>query len=700
MFKKLFWFFLVGLFFPWSVLAKEANVVIINQVRGEEVCCQPGNLVWLEKVKEQNLHNQLPLAWALRHDALKSKQFLESLKEISGEFGLLLEITPALAKESNVFYKGLADGSDWHYARNAFLPGYQPEERKKLIDTLFSSFKKEFGYYPSFTVSWVIDAWSLNYLQKSYQVKIHEITKEQYETDSYTLYGGIFNKPYYPFKYHPLLPGFGQDKLDLLIVRQTVSGPLLNYGSAKAYYTSQPNDYLTNPDQQDLNYFEKLIDTAINQSDDFNFLLLGMENSFSWEKYGQEYLKQLNLILDRQREGKIKVKSPTTLVADFKKNYSENRPFFLTQDFFSGSDYGVFWYFGRTYRARVIVKNKEVIIDDLRNFSPLTDPYYQTPVPFDSVYFIIPYLFDGSQQYTLTAKQQQELDKKELLFDPVISDQYTNPFGIVIKNDSFALVTNEDNVEIKFSGSQSGSLKFFPDVLQIEESLEPYFNYPTTLLTELIKEKKSVKFSFPKHFDLISQNKDNQTVELGWLREEKFIPLFSLTKQTDWLNLVSLKATHLEFLTPIFQPDKTDLPVDSQNSVFYWHNQKAVAGRNPIRLFILPLNQLKRPTKVSQVEVKTKKEGNLHITYPEDFSFRIRPWFIDLWSDQPIQTEIVLTIDGIEVVRGQKIEFVTDCKKNMRSCLTSWPQGIKYISIIFNEYKKRLTAGLHSLWKR
>ncbi|EKE15071.1 MAG: hypothetical protein ACD_12C00162G0001, partial [uncultured bacterium] len=177
--------------FPKQILAKEADFLIINQIRGGETCCQSGSLDLFQQIKNKKEINNLPFGWALRYDALSDSKYSESLDK-NGELGLLLEITPNLASKSGVLYKGKPDGSDWYFAKNAFLIGYTQEERKKIIDTLFAEFKNKFGDYPHFTVAWMIDAWSLSYINNVYGVKLHELTKEQYETDSYTLDGGIF----------------------------------------------------------------------------------------------------------------------------------------------------------------------------------------------------------------------------------------------------------------------------------------------------------------------------------------------------------------------------------------------------------------------------------------------------------------------------------------------------------------------------
>lgn len=687
--------FFLTLFFLFFFVSKtyayesETKVLIINQIRGDEVCCQKGSLSLVEKIKENNLAADLSFGWALRYDALTNKQYLKALSGL-GEFGLLLEVTPSLAEASQVVYKGKEDGSDWYYAKNAFLIGYSTSERKKLLDTLFASFKAEFGYYPKFTVAWMIDAWSLSYINQTYRVEFHEITKEQYETDSYTLYGGIFNAPYYPSKNHPLIPGYGGDKLNLLIVRQTVSDLLYNYGSVKAYFTSQPNDYLENPDGKDISYFRSLIENTLEQKSHFNLVLLGFENSLSWEKYGLEYIRQLNLIIQLRKEGKVKLLKAGDFFADFKKKNPENRPFYLVKDFFPGSKYGVLWFFGKTYRVRLIVKDGKVIIDDLRNFLSFEDPYKRIPVATDYAYWIIPYLIDGSQQYTIQPSDKQIIVKKDLLFGSTLSDKYTNPFGIVIRSDSFTLIDRDEEVEIKFFGLYDGSIKLLPDAILFSRTTDPYLGRPEDSFLNLFNDKKEPIFPFEKHFNF-SFKKEGKEGKLGWLKDGQFIALFKLVMNEDNFSLSPIgKVANLSYLDPMFQPDRSDLPVDPKSSIFYWNNKKAIAGRNPVRLFILPLNSLKRPAKVNQVKVEVKDNSGVRFVYPQDYSFRISPWFIDINADNAVKTKVSVFIDGKEVIKEEQIEFIIDCRKKIAWCLTSWQQIIKYILLLLDDQKVKL----------
>lgn len=695
MIKKIFLLFLLGLISTHKVSAQEATVLVINQIRGEETCCQPGNLQLIEMIKNNHLDN-LPVGWAIRYDALKNKDLFINLQK-NGELGLLLEVTPNLAKESGVIYKGKDDGSDWYYAKNAFLVGYAVADRKKIIDTLMASFKKEFGYYPQFTVAWMIDAWSLNYIDKTYSVKLHELTKEQYETDSYTLYGGIFNVPYYPSDSHPLIPGNIDTKLNLIIVRQTISDLLKNYGSGKSYFTSQPNDYLQNPDEHNFNYFQKLIEQSLSQNNPFRFALIGFENSFSWDKYGEEYIKQLKYISRLWDDKKLLLKKPSEYALDFIKNNPENKPFILKENFSPGVDLGVLWYFGKNYRARIIVKNNRVILDDLRSFLNIDDPYITNKAMLDYTYWIIPYLIDGSQMYTLSPEQTKELQRQKLLSDNTISDLETNPFGIILGEGQFNLIEDNLNVVINFKDKNSGKVNLLPDKISIDKNLNPSFNEPlNTSLDELSNYSEIKKIKFNKHYEFYLKP-NNGHLELGWVADNIFVPLFNLTKENNNFVFQPTENNNLDILKPIFQPDKGNLSVDSNKSIFYWNNKEAIAARNPVRLFILPLNKLGRPTAVSDVKVNLSNNNGVKITFPSDYTYRITPWFIDITSENPQQINLSLLIDGVEVIKGEKIEFIADCRKKIRFCLTSAPQIIKYISAIVKEQKIKLFKSFDNL---
>ena len=192
------------------------QVLFINQVRGGE-CCAKGTLNNLKLQVNAFTKHSIPAYFALRYDVLTNKKYVDFLAEQSIKYpaitrlGLMIEVTPQLAKDAGVKYK--EKESTWFEAQNAFIIGYPLEERKKLVDFLFKKFFENFDYYPNLTSAWMIDTNTLNYINKKYGIKVHQITREQQETDSYTLYGGPPHYPY-PASYKWLLVPDYQKKMD------------------------------------------------------------------------------------------------------------------------------------------------------------------------------------------------------------------------------------------------------------------------------------------------------------------------------------------------------------------------------------------------------------------------------------------------------------------------------------------------------
>lgn len=679
MIKKILFFLSLFFIIAPAAYAQNASIVVINQIRGSEKCCQPGSFdLWTAVSNNDDLKN-LPMGWALRYDAISA--FNPQLTP-TGELGLLLEVTPELASAGAVTYKGLPDGSDWYMAKHAFLAGYAIDERKRLIDTLFSSFKKKFGYYPSFTSGWMVDAWSLSYIRSYYGVVFHQLTKEQYETDSYTLYGGIFNSAYYPSKNYPLLPGTGDDKLDMVVTRQTVSDLIYNYGSPKTVFTSQPNDYLSDTEgKKDTSYFKQLIDDVISQKSPLKFGTVGFENSFNWENYGTEYINQLKYLKSLQKNGMIDVYTPGDFARLFQKQYAANPSFYLTKSFETGKPAGTLWYFGKSYRARLLLKDGRVILDDLRSFAPLSDPYLQNPATADYAYWIIPYLFDGSQQYKLSGEQKKLLKKKDL-FGNTVSDVFTSPFGIILGEGAFEVKDLAGGVEIIFTPDKE-SVKLLPAEI-VFNSGNFKFAEPVDKSLEMLFTQGNQTYDFERHFKF-SLQKENSGINLGWQKESSFAPLFALEKRENNFYLKPAMPKDISFLNPMFSPDRANLPIDPAKSVFYWNNKDAIAGRNPLRLFILPLNTIGRPTSVKEVRFDAEQNKQLHFLYPKDYSFRVTPWFVDITSAVPLRTSLTVTVDGTVIAQKIPIEFITDCRNNIKDCIRNPRELLSYFSYILKE---------------
>ncbi len=90
-----------------------------------------------------------------------------------------------LTEKIGIKWRGREDW-DW-YVDPGFLPVYTQEERRLLIDEIMRKYKEIFGCLPRSVGSWVIDAYSMEYMQKKHDVQAFGICREEYGVDAYTL---------------------------------------------------------------------------------------------------------------------------------------------------------------------------------------------------------------------------------------------------------------------------------------------------------------------------------------------------------------------------------------------------------------------------------------------------------------------------------------------------------------------------------
>ncbi len=671
----------------WTTLVKAdslpLNTVIINQIRGGEICCQSGTSEMVEQITNNPKYQSIPIHWAIRFDALTDPDFLTvfNKKPSTHVLGLLLEVTPKLARESGVEHKFPAN-ANWSEARHAFLVGYLPAERQKILDTLFNKFYEQFGYYPSFTVGWLIDSWSLNYIRSKYGVRVHEITKEQFETDGYTLYGGIFNLPYFPILSHPLIPGSSANKLDLLILRQTVSDIDKNYGSAQSIYTSQPNDYLSQKPAADFTYLQKLISEMQKQSQMTKIAVLGLENSQEWTLYKNEYFRQLDYLQDLADKKEIIFRNAYDLYQLVTGFLSQSNVRFLQTSDFPGT--GKLWYFGSKYRALIEIWDSRPVLTDLRIYADFSDPYMQIPASSSQAYWIIPYLLDSSQQFIAP-----QTDLSPYRGDPVRADAAVNRFGIKLSESSINQINQSETALTLVT--DNGSIIFSDEGIVLENT-QPKFLTPVDLTFDEIIQLGTEKFIFFRKHPRFFLIPDHTKIKAGWESKqlEQVVMANLLKQENKWLIKPNLDLNQIDMdkISSIFQPDRSDYTFDPSASIFFWHNTQAIAGRNAVRLYLNPLNILKRSAQVNQIEVRlTDAEEIDYLLPPLGIQ---EPFFIDFTADRPAKSRVNLLINGNLIGLNQEIVFVPDCFKKITLCLKDRDQIPLYLSIRINELKQFL----------
>ncbi len=348
-------------------------VNVVNPVRGTDYWEMPNQKPedavsgQIEILKAR----QVPATWLLRYDALKNEQILNALKSSSttDEKGLFLEVTPTFTQDAGVVYR---QSQYWHFAESVLLTGYDLDERQKLIDTAFEGFKKIYGTYPRSIGAWWIDGGSLEYMQKKYGVTGALIVADQYSTDNYQIWGQYWSTPYYPNKHNALYPAQETNlKIPVVMMQWAARDPVNGYGKGveESTYSVQANDYI-DYHGLDINYFSKLVDIYTTQKQNpFGEIVIGLENSYSWQKYAAEYANQIQSLIDKQKSGQIQINTMGEFSNWYINRFPElSQPHSIIAEDPLGSDRRVVWFMNTFYRAGWFSNNQGSVFRDVRQY--------------------------------------------------------------------------------------------------------------------------------------------------------------------------------------------------------------------------------------------------------------------------------------------------------------------------------------------
>lgn len=358
------------------------NIVnIINFVRGIEP--RDDNIDLLGALREElKLCRQyaFPNTVLFQYDALIKPEYQKLVKEYEdlSELGLWLEVVQPLTEDTGIPWRGRW-GWDWHNDVG-FLIGYEPEDRKRLIDTAFLKFKEIFGFFPKSVGSWHIDAVSLAYMKETYGIAASCNCKDQYGTDGYTMWGGYYNGAYYPSKLNMFAPAqTRENQIDLPVFRMLGSDPIHQYDLG----LGQNGDY--NPSScQGVSSLEPVYDDSgackkwvewyfrenfNGKSLSFAYTQAGQENSFGWPDISKGLPMQFDLLKEKQCRDEIEVMTLGQSGEWFKNTYSQTPCASMCID----SDYGpqqnqTVWYYNKYYRVNLLQQDGRLWIRDFYLF--------------------------------------------------------------------------------------------------------------------------------------------------------------------------------------------------------------------------------------------------------------------------------------------------------------------------------------------
>lgn len=633
------------------------QVLLINQVRGDE-CCQPGKIEFFKQQLTWLEENELPAVFTLRYDALTDPAYQEILAQANDElftWGLFLEITPQLAEAAEVEHQGRAE--NWYEAQHAYTLGYSQEDREKLVDTLMTAYSQVFDSYPIVTTSWIIDTPTLNYLHDQYGVEVHQITREQWGTDSYTLYGGPPHYPYVASQNWALLPQRNITE-GVLIARQTLTDPVWNYGDPESRFTSQPNDFTQ--DGKDFTYFEKLLEQALFKQEvgQRGFALLGLENSMA-KKHQDLYRRQLELVGQWWAEGKLELPK----VEEFKQAWLGSKiRLYSGQDLVEETGAEAYWLRTPFYRLRLVRDGRRLLVTDLRLYDAHLKDYYATHQAQSRAYWITPFLIDGSRFYTRP---------KTWLKEEQASDGQTPDSDLLTKPQAWRwpdLATEDSQLKFEFQG-QNLHLNY-----QTETGNSAFIFTPIKFVVPALVDKPPrLKWSLKQK--AVYELKKNCYSSRCWYQPQVKPELFAQAQQ------VQRQA---------FLPEQQVGQISAQNSRLYADNPYAIAGRNPVRLVFMPRDengvavQLAEPPqiKLSSSQVKLETEPAVVIA--------TNPQFYDLTSQTATKAAVIFQV-GDQLELRTELYFAPNCKQAWLDCLRQ-PQKLWWYVRSWLGDKRRLIS--------
>ena len=422
-------------------------VNIINFIR----LLEPREVEITEDVLYQTVVNQVELmskyklggTFLLQYDALldsRYQQLMKSLPDSLFEIGAWWEIPQPLVEHAGFKWRGRYPW-DWH-ANVGFSVGYTPKEREKLVDVYMKDFRQIYGYYPKSVGSWYIDAHTLNYMVQKYGIVASCNCRDQIGTDGYTLWGGYWNQAYYPSVKNAYMPAQNAaNQIPVPVFRMLGSDHVPQYDAKlkmkrQGNVTLEPVYHYSGRDSAWIYwYFKEFVE---GECMDFNYVQVGQENSFTWDKMGAGLEIQLPLVARLRNENKVRVETLAESGQWFRERYKITPATAVTvKEDLPGSDCKTVWFDSRFFRANLLWEHGTFRFTDIHLFDEnLQSDYLTKPEPSSKFFlYTLPFI-DG---YTTTPDKiaglqlKARVDGKEIVIegnDPVIDDQIAGKLHI------------------------------------------------------------------------------------------------------------------------------------------------------------------------------------------------------------------------------------------------------------------------------
>ncbi len=459
-------------------MRKSPIVNIYNFVRMSHV--EPSRFIQddFETVKKQLIlvkQYGFPSTWALKYDCLMDPRYqalfadyLEETDEVSAWW----EITEPLCRKAGVPFRGKTSEEYDDRVNSAYCIGYQPEERKLLVDAYMQDFHEVYGFYPRTIGSWVLDTVTLSYAASRYGILGGAICRDQMGTDGFTLWGGYPNGLYYPSLKNENIPASTvEGQLPVPMFRLLGPDPIYNFEQdvrpgLQGVYTLEPS-WIIGRDPDWLAWFFGCL--AGEDSLGTGYAHVGQENNFLWENISPGLKPQLALLKTLAQEGKVQVETMADTASHFTSTYRLTPPmtFQASQDWDRTRNLSAQWYACPSCRVGFLGEEGHLRIRDFFLYRQDYPSRYLDAAMTDarSTFDALPVLFPQSWIQETGFRpfiRLQDEDGQE----PEGVIRYFTPEG----TDSFHALTACAELTDRMTGQRLALFTMQPDALLLESS--------------------------------------------------------------------------------------------------------------------------------------------------------------------------------------------------------------------------------------
>jgi len=270
---------------------------------------------------------------------------------------------------------------------------FSMEDKRKIVDEVFGKFYEAFGFYPTSTGSYYMDAELVSYIKEKYPIVKAAVAtcweegpKAYWNANNswYTLMDGGPWNPWIPSKHNiHCIASDESDDIGIVAIPHISRDLMAVFDGPGSYYGTHPQNTLRGMvyEDRELPYFKNIVDQyramiKYNRGYSYNMMFVGpgwMSKSGRWESDYAFLLKSYQDGMAYYGELKKQGKLQDLTMSEFADVYRKNRPYTrpectLWKDILYGSKRQMFWY-ADPYMRFCLDMNQGGAMVDLRPYA-------------------------------------------------------------------------------------------------------------------------------------------------------------------------------------------------------------------------------------------------------------------------------------------------------------------------------------------